>query len=120
MQNLGALAHGMATDEFEGASNSDLTCATHSAAPHLAEVGMPTARRHIFKRRGQLRPSSDVAFLPVDVVAQWPQEAPALGDSIVPSIVELCLMQGRRLRFDSGIDGAILMRLIRNRCERPT
>ena len=69
--------------------------------------------RHIFKRRGQLRPSSDVAFLPVDVVAQWPQEAPALGDSIVPSIVELCLMQGRRLRFDSGIDGAILMRLIR-------
>jgi len=69
--------------------------------------------RHIFKRRGQLRPSSDVAFLPVDVVAQWPREAPALGDSIAPSMVELCLMQGRRLRFDSGIDGATLMRLIR-------
>ena len=69
--------------------------------------------RHIFKRRGQLRSSSDVAFLPVDVVGQWPQEAPALEGMIAPSMVELCLMQGRRLRFDSGIDGATLMRLIR-------
>ena len=69
--------------------------------------------RHIFKRRGQLRSSSDVAFLPVDVVPSFPQEAPALGDSIGPSIVELCLTQGRRLRFNSGIDGARLMRLIR-------
>jgi transposase len=69
--------------------------------------------RHIFKRRGQLRSSSDVAFLPVDVVPSFPQETPALGDTIAASIVELCLMQGRRLRFDSGIDGASLMRLIR-------
>lgn len=69
--------------------------------------------RHIFKRRGQLRSSSDVAFLPVDVVPSFPQEAPALGDSVGTSIVELCLTQGRRLRFDSGIDGARLMRLIR-------
>ena len=69
--------------------------------------------RHIFKRRGQLRSSSDVAFLPVDVVPSFPQEAPALRDSIGPSIVELCLTQGRRLRFNSGIDGARLMRLIR-------
>lgn len=35
----------MATDEFAGASNGDLTCATHSAAPHLADVGVPIARR---------------------------------------------------------------------------
>lgn len=69
--------------------------------------------RHIFRKRGQLRSSSDVAFLPVDLVPSFPQEGPALGDSIAPSIVELCLMQGRRLRFDSGIDGANLMRLIR-------
>jgi transposase len=69
--------------------------------------------RHIFKRRGQLRSSSEVAFLPVDVVPSFPQEAPALGDTIAASIVELYLMQGRRLRFDSGIDGATLMWLIR-------
>lgn len=35
----------MAADEFEGRSNSDLTCATHSAAPHFAEIAAPPVRR---------------------------------------------------------------------------
>jgi transposase len=35
----------MATDEFEGPSNSDLTCATHSAAPDFAGPVTPIARR---------------------------------------------------------------------------
>lgn len=35
----------MSADEFDGASNGNLTCATHSAAPHFAEAVMPAARR---------------------------------------------------------------------------
>jgi transposase len=67
----------------------------------------------IFKKRAQLRSSSGVAFLPVAVVSSLPQEAPTPGDPISTSIVELCLVQGRSLRFDSGIDGASLTRLVR-------
>jgi hypothetical protein len=44
-----------------------------------------------------------------------PQAASAFEEPIfAPSIVELCLLQGRRLRFDSGIESATLMRLIRS------
>jgi len=69
--------------------------------------------RHTFKKRGQLGSLPGPAFVPIDVATSVPPGAPAWEEAIAPSMVELCLMQGRRLRFDSGIDGASLMRLIR-------
>lgn len=41
---------------------------------------------------------------------------PVLEDRVVvsPWIVELCLAQGRRLRFNAGIEAAALTRLIRS------
>jgi transposase len=69
--------------------------------------------RRIFKKRGQLGSLPGPAFVPIDVATSVPPGAPAWEEAIAPSMVELCLVQGRRLRFDSGIDGASLTRLIR-------
>jgi transposase len=69
--------------------------------------------RHAFKKRGQRPASSGPTFLPFDIAPSMPA---ALGFEecvISASTVELCLAQGRRLRFDSGIEGTTLMRLIR-------
>ena len=71
--------------------------------------------RHAFKKRGQLPASSGAIFLPVDLALSPPQAAAPFGDPLIsPSMVELCLLQGRRLRFDSGIESPTLMRLIRS------
>jgi transposase len=71
--------------------------------------------RHTFKKRGQLPASSGPTFLAIDIASSVPAAASAFEErAISPSIVELCLLQGRRLRFDSGIEGATLMRLIRS------
>lgn len=69
--------------------------------------------RRAFRRREQLRVSSRPTFLPVDIAPSIFQGAPVLEEAISPSIVELCLLQGRRLRFDSRIEDKTLMRLIR-------
>ena len=54
-------------------------------------------------------------FLPVDIGASMLEAEPALGGRMVsPSMVELCLVHGRRLRFDSGIETTTLTRLIRS------
>jgi len=48
-------------------------------------------------------------FLPFDIGAPMLNAAPAREERMVsPAIVELCLTQGRRLRFDSNIEGATL------------
>jgi transposase len=71
--------------------------------------------RHTFKTRGQLPASSGAIFLPVDIAPSLPQAAAPFEEPIsAPSVVELCLARGRRLRFDSGIESATLMRLIRS------
>jgi transposase len=71
--------------------------------------------RHAFKKRGQLPASSDPTFLPVDIAPSMPQAASPFEErAISPFIVELCLLQGRRLRFDCRIEGTTLMRLIRS------
>jgi transposase len=70
--------------------------------------------RHAFKKRGQRPASSGPTFLSVDIAPSTP-EAPGIEERVISaSIVELCLAQGRRLRFDSGIEGTILTRLIRS------
>ncbi|WP_286772160.1 hypothetical protein, partial [Sphingomonas sp. 66-10] len=59
----------------------------------------------------------DVLRTPPPINKRLPPDGyePARGERIVsPSVVELCLAQGRRLRFDSGIEGATLTRLIRS------
>ncbi len=68
-----------------------------------------------FKKRGLLPVPVGPTFVPVDLGAPMLNAEPARGERMVsPSVVELCLVQGRRLRFDSGIEGAILTRLIRS------
>lgn len=70
--------------------------------------------RHVFKRRGPRPALSGPAFLPVDIAPSTPQASVSQERAISPVVVELCLAQGRRLRFDSGIEDATLMRLIRS------
>ena len=71
--------------------------------------------RHQFRKRGFLPAPVGPIFLPVDIGGPTLKAEPALEDQMVsPSIVELCLAQGRRLRFDSGIEAAALTRLIRS------
>lgn len=69
--------------------------------------------RRQFKKLGLLPTPVGPTFLPFDIGA--PMLNAALEERMVsPAIVELCLTQGRRLRFDSGIEGATLTRLIRS------
>lgn len=76
-------------------------------------------RQQIYTWRGELKKkalssqSSNVAFVPVEIAAL--QDAPVGGDalSIVGGMIELRLNCGRSLRFDGGIDTALLTRLIR-------
>ncbi|WP_410483062.1 hypothetical protein [Sphingobium sp. KCTC 72723] len=72
--------------------------------------------RHLFSKRGLLPAADGPTFLPVDIVASMLSAEPVLDDRVVvsPLIVELCLAQGRRLRFDAGIEATVLTRLIRS------
>lgn len=71
--------------------------------------------RHQFKKSGRLLAPVEATFLPVDIGAPMLKAEPALEDTMVSaSIVELRLAQGRHLRFDSGIEGTTLTRLIRS------
>ena len=79
--------------------------------------------RHKFKKRGRLSAAVEATFLPVDIGAPMLKAQPAalpwipMGSedrAVSPSIVELGLAQGRRLRFDSGIESTTLTRLIRS------
>jgi len=67
--------------------------------------------RRDLTRKGLWSPARGAVFLPVDFgEARTPASAPAPGR---PVPVELRLSNGRCLRFDSGIDGEALTRLIR-------
>ena len=71
--------------------------------------------RHQFRKKGLLPAPVGSIFLPVDIGAPMLNAEPALEDRMAsPLIVELCLAQGRRLCFDSGIEAAALTRLIRS------
>ncbi len=71
--------------------------------------------RHLFRKRGLQPAPIGPIFLPVDIGAPMLNAEPALEERMVsPLIVELCLAQGRSLRFDSGIEDATLTRLIRS------
>jgi transposase len=71
--------------------------------------------RHQFRKRGLLPAPAEPTFLPVDIGAPMLSAEPVPEDRVVsPLMVELCLAQGRRLRFDCGIDAAALTRLIRS------
>ena len=71
--------------------------------------------RHQFRKRGLLPAPTGPTFLPVDIGASMLSAEPVPEDRVVPPLmVELCLAQGRRLRFDSGIEAAALTRLIRS------
>ena len=71
--------------------------------------------RHQFRKRGLLPAPTGPTFLPVDIGASMLSAEAVPDDRVVPPLmVELCLAQGRRLRFDSGIEAAALTRLIRS------
>jgi transposase len=71
--------------------------------------------RHQFRKRGLLPAPTGPTFLPVDIGASMPSAEPVPEGRVVPPLmVELCLAQGRRLRFDSGIEATALTRLIRS------
>lgn len=70
--------------------------------------------RHQFRKRGLLPAPTGPTFLPVDIEASMVSAEPVPEDRVPPLMVELCLAQGRRLRFDSGIEAAALTRLIRS------
>lgn len=71
--------------------------------------------RHQFRKRGLLPAPTGPTFSPVDIGASMLSAEPVPEDRVVPPLmVELCLAQGRRLRFDSGIEAAALTRLIRS------
>lgn len=68
--------------------------------------------RHQFRKRGLLPAPAVPIFLPLDIDVPMRDAEPLLEDRMVaPLIVELCLAQGRRLRFDAGIEAAVLTRL---------
>ncbi|WP_164841504.1 IS66-like element accessory protein TnpA [Sinorhizobium meliloti] len=71
------------------------------------------AWRHELKKKGLLPPTADTIFLPVDTSAI--HGAPLVREDVarVPAMIELRLSYGRSLRFDSGVDAAVLTRLIR-------
>jgi transposase len=71
-----------------------------------------TWRREL-KRKAVSCPSSNVAFVPVEVAAL--QDGPVRGDTTggYAGLIELRLNCGRSLRFDGGVDTALLVRLIR-------
>jgi transposase len=71
--------------------------------------------RHQFRKRGLLPAPFGPTFLTVDMGAAMLTAEPALEDRMIsPLIVELCLAQARRLRFNSDIEAAALTRLIRS------
>ncbi|RZI61352.1 MAG: IS66 family insertion sequence hypothetical protein [Zymomonas sp.] len=70
--------------------------------------------RHQFRKQGLLPVPAGPIFLPVDIDAPMRDAEPQPeGRMIAPLIVELCLAQERRLRFDADIETAALTRLIR-------
>ncbi|WP_339073422.1 transposase [Sinorhizobium meliloti] len=71
------------------------------------------AWRHELKKKGLLPSTADTVFLPVDTSAM--HGAPLVREEVarVPAIIELRLNDGRSLRFDGGVDAAVLTRLIR-------
>ena len=75
--------------------------------------------RHQFKKSGRLPAPVGSTFLQVDIDAPMLNAKPAPPPArealtASPSIVELGLAQGRCLRFDSGIESTVLIRLIRS------
>ena len=67
--------------------------------------------RHELKKKGLWPPTQGAVFLQIDfqvadIVTSPPELAP-------PSAVELCLGNGRCLRFDTAVDEAALTKLIR-------
>ena len=73
--------------------------------------------RHQFRKSGRLPAPVGSAFLQVDIDAPVLNAEPASPPEALaasPSIVELGLAQGRCLRFDSGIESPVLIRLIRS------
>ena len=71
--------------------------------------------RHQLRKRGLLPAPAGPTFLPVDIGAPMPSAEPVPeGRAVSPLMVELCLAQGRRLRFDSCIEATALTRLIRS------
>ncbi len=69
--------------------------------------------RHELKKKGLLPSTADTVFLPVDTSAI--HGAPLVREEVarVPAMIELRLNDGRSLRFDSGVDAAVLTGLIR-------
>jgi transposase len=69
------------------------------------------AWRHELKRKGLWSPDAGAVFLPVGMTAV--AELPAMSAPAPVAWVELRLVKGRMLRFESSIDAVALTRLIR-------
>lgn len=71
--------------------------------------------RHQLRKRGLLPAPAGPTFLPVDLEAPMRRAELVPEDKIAsPVMVELCLANGRCLRFDAGSEAAALTRLIRS------
>jgi len=84
---------------------------THVAHRHDVTRQQIYRWRHELKKKGLWSTGEGAVFLPIDfhvadVVTSPPEPTPQSG-------VELCLSNGRCLRFDTGVDEAALTRLIR-------
>ena len=67
--------------------------------------------RHELKKKGLWPPTQGAVFLPIDFqVADIVTSPPELA---TPSAIELCLGNGRCLRFDTAVNEAALTKLIR-------
>lgn len=84
---------------------------TQVAQRHEVRRQQVYAWRHELKKKGLWSPVAGAIFLPVDLPAI---EDMSPGPETVPSVpVELRLVGGRCLRFDSAMEAAVLTRLIR-------
>jgi len=71
------------------------------------------AWRHFLKGKGLWPVEGGPVFLPFDVGAEPEPEPPVDFQEPGPEFVEIALAKGRQLRVSSGLDDAILARLIR-------
>jgi transposase len=99
----------------EGPDVASLDGATVTEVAHRHDVSRQQiyAWRHELKKKGLLPSTADTVFVPVDTAAL--HGAPLVREEVArgPAMIELRLNDGRSLRFDSGVDAAVLTRLIR-------
>lgn len=92
----------------------DCATVTQAAQRHDVTRQQIYAWRHELKKKGLWSAEAGALFLPFDIPPG--HEVPAIPEAppnATPTPIELRLAGGRRLRFDSNMDAAVLTQLIR-------